>query len=161
VLGFELTFKHQHDASMLSVERALALNPNYLDWRLGYPLVLAGHSRRAIEVLEAYMRLDPFQPPLAALLLGLAHYMLKDYSQALTLLRGYVLQVPLVPWGHLYLAMTHARLGRIEEAQAEIAEMLRIKPDITIRTAQTLTTFKQAKDGKHFYDALRKAGLPE
>jgi hypothetical protein len=52
--------------------------------------------------------------------------MLKDYSQALTLLRGYVLQVPLVPWGHLYLAMTHARLGRIEEAQAEIAEMLRI-----------------------------------
>jgi TolB-like protein len=161
VLGFELTFKHQHDASMLSVERALALNPNYLDWRLGYPLVLAGHSRRAIEVLKAYMRLDPFQPPLAALLLGLAHYMLKDYSQALKLLHDYVLQVPQVPWGHLYLAMTHARLGHIEEAQAEIAEMLRIKPDITIRTAQTLTTFKQAKDGKHFYDALRIAGLPE
>jgi len=162
ILGFELTFKHQHDASMLSVERALALNPNYLDWRLGYPLVLAGHSRRAIEVLKAYMRLDPFHPPTPNFLLGLAHFMLKEYSQALTALRDYVSQVPQLPWGHLYLAITYARSGHVEEARAEIAEMLRINSEITISgTARALTTFKHAKDEKHFYDALRKAGLPE
>jgi tetratricopeptide (TPR) repeat protein len=37
ILGFELTFRLHHDASMASVEKALALNPNYTDWRLGYP----------------------------------------------------------------------------------------------------------------------------
>jgi hypothetical protein len=49
VLGFLLAFKHRHDASMASIERVLALNPNYIDWRFGYPLVLAGHSRRSIQ----------------------------------------------------------------------------------------------------------------
>jgi adenylate cyclase len=161
ILAFVLTFKHQHDASMAAVERALELNPNYLDWRLGYPLVLAGHSRRAIEVVRAYMRLDPFHPPFASFLLGLAHFMLREYSQALTVLRGYVSQVPQLPWGHLYLAMTLARSGQVDAARAEIAEVLRIDPSVTIGTARTLTTFKHAKDDKHFYDALRKAGLPE
>jgi adenylate cyclase len=162
ILGFELTFKHRHDASMASVEKALALNPNYTDWRFGYPLVLSGHSRRAIDVLKAHMRLDPFHPPFGLLLLGLAHFMLKEYPQALSVLRDYVSRVPQLPWGHLYLAMTHARSGQVEEAREEIAEVLRIDPNVTIAgTARTLTTFKHAKDDKHFYDALRKAGLPE
>ncbi len=162
ILGFVLAFKHQHDASIASIERALALNPNYIDWRFGYPLVLAGHSRRAIEVIKTYMRLDPFHPPLASLFLGLAHFMLKEYSQALAVLRDYVFRVPQLPWGHLYLAMTHARLDQVEEARAEIVELLRIDPDIRISwPARTLTAFKHAKDDKHFYDALRKAGLPE
>jgi len=162
ILGFVLAFKHQHDASIASIERARALNPNYIDWRFGYPLVLAGHSMRAIEVIKTYMRLDPFHPPLASLFLGLAQYMLKEYSQALAVLRDFVFRVPQLPWGHLYLAMTHARLGQIEEARAEIAEVLRIDPDIRISwPVRTLTAFKHAKDDKHFYDALRRAGLPE
>ena len=58
--------------------------------------------------------------------------------------------------------MTHVRSGQVEEARAEIAEVLRIDPNVTISgTARTLTTFKHAKDDKHFYDALRWAGLPE
>jgi len=162
ILGFVLAFKHQHDASIASIEKARALNPNYIDWRFGYPLVLAGHSMQAIEVIKTYMRLDPFHPPLASLFLGLAQYMLKEYSQALAVLRDYVFRVPQLPWGHLYLAMTHARLGQVEEARAEIAELLRIDPDISISwPCRTLTAFKHAKDDKHFYDALRKAGLPE
>jgi Tfp pilus assembly protein PilF len=96
------------------------------------------------------------------LLLGLAHFMLEEYSQALTVLRDYVSQVPQLPWGHLYLAITYARSGQVEEARSEIAEMLRTNSEITISgTARVLTTFKYAKDEKHFYDALRKAGLPE
>jgi adenylate cyclase len=161
ILGFVLAFKHQHDASIASIERARALNPNYIDWRFGYPLVLAEHSMRAIDVIKTYMRLDPFHPPLASLFLGLAQYMLMEYSQALAVLRDYVFRVPQLPWGHLYLAMTHARLGQVKEARAEIAELLRIDPDIRISwPVRTLTAFKHAKDDKHFYDALRKAGLP-
>ena len=162
ILGFVLAFKHQHDASIASIERGRALNPNYIDWRFGYPMVLAGHSRRAIELIETYMRRDPFHPPLASLFLGLAQYMLKEYSQALAELRDFVFRVPQLPWGHLYLAMTNVRLGQVEEARAEVAALLRIDPDIRISCpVRTLTAFKHAKDDKHFYDALRKAGLPE
>jgi hypothetical protein len=46
--------------------------------------VLAGHSRWAIEVPTAYIRLDPFHPPMPFLLLRLAHFMLKEYALAQT-----------------------------------------------------------------------------
>jgi adenylate cyclase len=162
VLGFVVIFKHQHDASMASIQRALALNPNYVDWRFGYPLVLAGHSRRAIDLLRAYMRLDPFHSPLASFFVGVAHFMLKEYSQALAVLGDFVSRAPTLVYGHLWLAVTHAQLGQLEEARAEIAEVLRLDPDTTIAgSIRTLAPFKQAKDDKHFFDALRKAGLPE
>jgi adenylate cyclase len=162
-LGFVLMFKHQHDASMTSIERALALNPNFVDWRFGWPLVLAGHSRRAIDLLKAYMRLDPFHPPLASFFLGVAHFTLKEYSRALAVLDGYVSRVPQIPFSGVWvwLAATQAQLGRREEARAAIGEVLRLNPNATIARTSTLVVFKHAKDGKHFFDALRKTGLPD
>ena len=108
------------------------------------------------------MRLDPFHQPLAYFLVGAAHFMLKEYSQALAVLRTYVSQIPQMEYGHLWLAVTKAQLGKVTEAQAEIAEVLRLSPDATISgTLRALAAFKHAEDDKHFYDAVRKAGLPE
>src|SRR5215510_1559406 len=161
VLGFVLMFKHQDGASMTTIQRALALNPNYVDWRFGYPLVLAGHSSRAIDLLTAYMQLDPFDPPLASFFMGVAQFMLKEYSQALAVLGDFVSPAPALEYGHLWLAVTHVQLGQLEEARAEIAEVLRLNPDRTIAgSIRTLAPFKQAKDDKHFYDARAKQGCP-
>jgi hypothetical protein len=41
-------------------------------------------GKRAIEILTAYIRLDPFHPPMPFLLLGLAHFMLKENALAQT-----------------------------------------------------------------------------
>src|SRR5262249_12603791 len=76
ILGLVLTWMRQHDASIAEFERAVALNPNYVDWRFGLALVLAGDARRAVDVLEAYMRLDPFYAPWASFVVGAAHFML-------------------------------------------------------------------------------------
>jgi adenylate cyclase len=161
-LGLILTWKGEHDVSMAEIERAIALNPNYVDWRFGLTLVLAGHSRRAVDVLEAYTRLDPFYSPLASAILGFAHYMLKQYSRALPVLRDCVSRAPNLRGGHSWLAATYARLGLLEEARAEAAEVLRVQPNYTITgTQRRLMAFKCAKDGRHFFDGLRKAGLPE
>jgi len=124
--------------------------------------VYAGHSRRAIDVLEACTRLDPFYAAVTSLFLGFAHYMLKQYAQALPLLRACVSRSPNLRSGHVVLAATYARLGQLEEARAEAAEVLRLQPNYTIAgTARLIAPFKQPKDDKHFCDALRKAGLPE
>jgi adenylate cyclase len=161
-LGFILAFKHQHDASMASIERALSLNPNYVDWRLGWPLILAGHSRRAIDVLDTYMRLDPFHPPLCSFFQGAAHFMLEEYSQAITLLKDFMSRVPQTAFGHLWLAATYARLGQLDEARANVAEVLRLRPGYTISEAgRRLAGFKHGRDDKHFFGSLRKAGMPE
>jgi adenylate cyclase len=94
--------------------------------------------------------------------LGFAHFMLKQYAQALPLLRECVSRAPDFRSGHVVLAAIYARLGQLKEARAAAAEVLRIQPNYTIAgTARLIAPFKQPEDDKHFFDALRKAGLPE
>src|SRR5262249_18639266 len=61
-LGYVLLWKRRHDAALAEFERAFALNPNYIDHRYALALMYAGEPARAIEVLDANLHLDPFQP---------------------------------------------------------------------------------------------------
>src|SRR5580698_4401385 len=85
-LGVALAWKRQHEAAVAAFDKAVALNPNFTDWRMAIALVYAGQSERAIEVLKNHMRLDPFYVPLAPHWLGVAYYTLKQYSDALSAL---------------------------------------------------------------------------
>lgn len=161
-LGLVLTFKRQHDASIAAFEKAVSLNPNYVDWPFGMALVRAGDSKRAIEVVHAYIQLDPFYNPYASYVLAFAYYMLEQYSRALPLLRDYVAHSPNFQPGHRLLAATLARMGHLDEARAEAAEVLRLAPGFTISgVARRLVSFKHPRDDKYFLDGLRQAGLPE
>jgi adenylate cyclase len=161
-LGLVLNFKHKHEAAIAEFEKAIALNPNFSDFRFGLALVYAGNPKRAVEVLQAYMRLDPFYAPLTSGYLGFAHYMLKQYSEALPVLQEHVTRAPGHRSGHVWLAATHAQLSQFEEARAAAAEVLRLQPDYTIDATQAkIGKFKYDEDEAHFFDWLRKAGLPE
>jgi TolB-like protein/class 3 adenylate cyclase len=159
-LGWVLVYKHQHDASIAAFEKSVSLNPNYVDWRFGVALIRAGDAKRAIEVVHAYMRLDPFYVPFASFVLGYAHLMLKQYPQALSLLRDYVAQAPSAR-GRVLLAATLAGMAHLEEARAEVAEAVRLKPKYSISSFREFVSFKYPQDDNHFFDGLRKAGLPE
>jgi adenylate cyclase len=161
-LGNVLTMKHQYDAAIAAFERATALNPNYSHWRYAVPLVRSGNFVRAIEVLDAYIRTDPFYPSATIMLLGAAYYMLKRYREALPLLRECISRAPNMRGAHVWLAAAYAQLGQMEEARVEVAEVLRIEPNYTIDgTQKRLYGFKFPKNADHFFDGLRKAGLPE
>jgi len=161
-LGFALMFRREHDASITAFERAVALNPNYVNWPFGVALVFAGDARRAIDVINAYVRLDPLYAPVAYVILGFAYYMLKQYAKALPLLRDIVSQSPKVRTGHVLLAATYAQMGKLEEAQAAAAEVIVSSPKYTIGgIARPTASFKDPKDDEHYFDGLRKAGLPE
>ncbi len=161
-LGNVLRLRGDHDAAIAEFERAMTLNPNFTDWRFVAVLVCAGQSRRAVEVGQANMRLDPFYPPFASGWFGLAHYMLKKHLGALPPLRECVSRAPNWAAGHAWLAATYAQLGRFEEARDEAAEVLRINPNYTIeRTQKRVCLFKHAKDAAHLHDGLRRASLPQ
>ena len=161
-LGFVLLTKRQHDAAIAEFERAFALNPNFIDHRYAYVLICAGEPARAIEVLEANMRLDPFAPPFySSGFMGMANYMLKRYLEALRWLRECALRLPNMQLPHLWLACAYAQLGQIEEAAREAAEVLRINPGFTIEGYGRILPYKDPKDVEHRLDAMRKAGLPE
>jgi adenylate cyclase len=161
-LGHVLHRRREHEAAVAEFERAMALNPNFSEWRFAEVLIYAGDPGRAIETVERHMRLDPFYAPLAAGWLGLAHYMLKQYAQALPGLRECASRAPNLPLGHSCLAATYAQLGDIEKARAAAAEVLRIMPKWTIQgVAVPLNPCKRPEDAEHFLDGLRKAGLRE
>jgi adenylate cyclase len=161
-LGMVMTFEGQHEQSIAAFEKATALNPNYTDWRFCMALVRAGDPARAVQVLETHMRYDPFYVPSVPLTLGIARYYLKEYSEALPPLREFTSRSPNVSQGHIWLAANLAQLGRLDAARAEAAEALRIDPKYTIDgTARRLALNKRPEDTEHFFDGLRKAGLPE
>jgi len=161
-LGGVLTFEGRHEQAIAEFEKAVALNPSFTDWWFGLVLVRAGEPARAITVIETHMRYDPFCSPSALGQLGLAHYMLSEYSQALPPLRELTLRLPNMRQGHVWLAASLAQLGQLDEARAEAAKILRIDPKYTIDgTQRQLARLKRTEDVEHFLDGLRKAGLPE
>lgn len=161
-LGHILTFEGQHEQSIAEFEKAFALNPNFTDWRFSMTLVRAGEPERAIQILETHMRYDPHYVPSVPLTLGIARYYLKEYSEALPLLREFASRAPNFSQGHVWLAANLAQLGRLDEAHAQAAEALRIDPKFTIDgTARRLALNKRPEDAEHLFDGLRKAGLPE
>jgi tetratricopeptide (TPR) repeat protein len=160
-LGNALLWLRQPDASMAAFERAIALNPNYSDPRYAGALVAAGYPARAISEVEVHMRRDPFYPPVAPVWAEVANYLLERYAEALPLLRECVLRAPNFFHARGWLAATHAQSGQLEEARAEVAEMLRLHPGFTVAGMVRISPLKYAKDRKHHHDALLKAGLPE
>jgi adenylate cyclase len=160
-LGFVLLYKRLHDSAIAEFERAFALNPNYIDHRYAAGLILAGEPARALEVLEAGIRLDPFPGIPAFGQMGLANYLLKRYGEAVRLCGEYASRLPNLQAPHLFLAAAYARLGRLEEAKAEAAQVLRINPGFTIERHKCVWLHKDPKDLQHRLDGVRKAGLPE
>jgi adenylate cyclase len=159
-LGWVLIWKHQHEAAIAEFERAIALNPNFTNWRFPFALVFAGEPARAIQALKTHMRLDPFYEPLAPGTWGLACYMLKQYAEALPYLRESVSRAPNVRAGRIWLAATYGQLGQLENARREADAVLRIDPSYTITGTPPVTALRRPEDIEHISEGLRKAGLP-
>jgi tetratricopeptide (TPR) repeat protein len=147
-LGFVLLYKRRHDAALAEFERAFALNSNFIHHGYAQALIFAGEPTRAIEVLELDMRLDPFQPFLFHLM-GIAHYMLKRYGEAVRWSREAVSRLPNSQLPHYMLASAYAQSGQFEEARAEAAEVLRINPGFTIeRWKPILLLYKNPENSR-------------
>jgi adenylate cyclase len=53
-------------------------------------------------------------------------------------------------------------LGREKDARAQAAEVLRIEPKYTIEgIGKRVNVFKLPQDSEHYFDGLRRAGLPD
>ena len=86
--------------------------------------------------------------------------MLKQYAEALPLMRECVSRAPNFRTGHVWLCAVYAQLGQLDEARVAAAEVLRIDPTYTIEKTARLATYKYPRDADHLLDGLRKAGLP-
>ena len=161
MLGAVLIFKRRHEEAIAEYEQAIALNPNFSDHGFGLCLVFAGQPERAIEVMQASMRLEPFRNAARLAFMGNAYYMLGCYGEAVSPLRESASRMPDLRITQLWLAAAFAQLGQLDEAHSAADEVRRIEPDFTIERWKLTAVYKRPEDSERLFEGIRKAGLPD
>ena len=103
------------------------------------------------------MRLNPHHPEITVANLGWAYYDAGRYEDAVKTYRS--MNSP-PPYVHRGLAAAYVRLGKLEEARSEIAQMLEKEPDYTLENFK-VWPYKNKEDLERWMEDLRKAGVPE
>ncbi len=157
--------RHLHEEAILEAEIAIALDPNDADSyiAMAYALIYTGKPQEALNFVQKAIRLDPHYPAYYLFILGLAHFVMEQFEEAVTLFdRALKLNpenyVPLLP-----LAAAQAQLDQKEEAAATIAKLHAVLPILTLSFVKQspISSYKNPADKDRLLNGLRKAGMPE
>ena len=139
----------------------LAPNSAVANFVFGMVLRNAGRYGEAIPFLEKAIRLEPITPVNFLNNLAWAYTSLAQYEKALPLWNKAIEKNPDYLFAYQGLTVAHQLLGNSDRARECAAEVLRIKPTITIAKLPTSLTVKNEFDRARFNNAYREAGIPE
>lgn len=158
-----------HTARALAAyDRAIALNPNSPDAHAGRgdALIMLGRADEALLPIERAMRISPYDAKFFVwqMYAGVAHLHLAHYAAAVELFSKVVADYPQITIIRLFLAGALGASGRIPEARAEMQELMRMQPELTLARFRSLEPSNARAffaQRRHLYDGLRAAGIPE
>jgi adenylate cyclase len=148
------------DLSLAAGERGLQLNPNdtSLMADLGLRYGVRGQWGNGLPLLEQAFVRNPAQHGQYRIAFVLKHYVSGQYEQALA--QAKQLDAPDVVIAHVALAICYAQLGRTQEAEAEVAQILAIDPTYGDRAIDDLKMRNLLPDYiPLIVDGLTKAGF--
>jgi adenylate cyclase len=161
LLGWLYAMTKQHDKGIAECERAITIAPNLADGHLWMSMVLtlAGKHEEAVQYAEQALRLDPF--PLVHHLrqMGAAYSWVGRHEEAITALSKALNHAPNDVLTHIQLAFAYSLAGRMDEAQAEAEEVLKINPKFSLERWAKNLPHKHEADKDMIIGALRNAGL--
>jgi TolB-like protein len=158
-LGFAHLYRKEHDEALAEYGRALALNPNDADIVAEYAdaLVYVGQPQNSIELLEKAMRLNPYYPDWYLWYMADAYNAMGRPADVI----GTVQRMQNPAEGRRLLAANFAHLGRMEEARAQAAEVIKLHPGFTIGRWRHRPPYRDPALLERYIEGLRKAGLPD
>jgi adenylate cyclase len=157
LLAYLYTMTKQYDKGIAQAEKAVAINPNSAEshMRLGKTLSFAGRWEESIPVYKKAIRLNPLPENIYLYSLGLSYCFTGQYEEAIEWCEKAVAQEPNSLWARIMMTVVYSDSGRLEEARAQAAEILRIQPKYTVRRG----AYKRKEDTERFVGALYRAGL--
>jgi adenylate cyclase len=164
-LGRILYLRRDLDGSIAECETAVSYNPSFSHAHIGLATALLFNGRWAesIESSDRAIRLSPHDPLLFIVLTvkALALLFSGDLDQAEDVARQ-ATRLPVAEFSpHIGLASVLGHLDRIDEAQQAMQDLLRMKPEATIRHIEEILPFRNSADIGLVTEGLRKAGMPE
>jgi tetratricopeptide (TPR) repeat protein len=155
--------RRQYKRTLAEAELALSLEPNGVEsnFNMGYVLVFLGRAKEGIGYLKRSIELDPLRPGWALFYMGLAHFSMGQFDEAVELINRALTYNPKTLVMSGILAAAYAHLGRDEEALDRLQNYLRgfwFRPDLNAIMSDW--PFKDPKVADRLAEGLIKAGLP-
>jgi adenylate cyclase len=149
----------QWDKAISQSEKALALDPNdpLCNLWLGMALIYSAKPKEGMEYLKSAMRLDPLNPARYLYGIGLAHFCMGEWQEAVTASEKAMELNPDITYPAVVVASAYAHLGLIEKAEAAVQiYQERLGGDFS----PYYVLFKDRRVEDSFFEGLLKAGAP-
>lgn len=166
--------RRNHDKALQNAEKAMAINPADAEIQLAMAevLVYSGRPKEAMKIINAVMRLDPNRMANCLNLVGIAHFCLGEYEEAIASFNRAFKYNPAFRES-AWIASAYANLGKDSDARAafEICKKRWLEVSAKGETA-TITKldlqptvytqpFSNPEVTQRFVSGLIKAGWPE
>jgi tetratricopeptide (TPR) repeat protein len=162
-LGGVYLFARRFDDTLAELEVALQLNPNFSLAQGYYGLALSycGRWEEGDSAARRALRLSP-RDPLSALYYGIAAYaqfLGRNYAEAMRLAREGIRQRSDFVGAHRVLTAAAGMAGQDDITTAELQELRRAQPNISLAWLAKYMPIKQDADREHYLEGFRRAGL--
>ena len=151
------------ESALAESKHAIELNPSLAlgHFGLGHALMLLGKPDDAIAELDTAMRLSPRDPVMWVFecTKATALVLIDDFDQALDYAGRSTRHANTGLWASIAMTSVLGHLGRAEEADAALRNLLGIKPDFAPEFIRTYLPFDRQEDHEKYVLGLRKAGL--
>ncbi|MBL3588971.1 MAG: tetratricopeptide repeat protein [gamma proteobacterium endosymbiont of Lamellibrachia anaximandri] len=163
VTGQVALFRGQHAKAIEATQRAIDYSPNYADayallaWIMSY----AGQPNEALAVLESAIRLNPVIPASYSEILGEILFLQGNYSNAIASFERALQINPSHMRARMWLIVTLAQLGKLDEVQWQVAELMLLNSGFSLARLEYAFPFRDQSVRNRLLQGLRQAGLPE
>jgi adenylate cyclase len=165
-----LGLSNRFDAALATYDRAIALDRNHAAAYVGRArnLNVIGRAAEALAPVERAIRLSPRDPELYVWYFVLCHantHLARD-AQAIDWCLKSIATGKTYYFAYVDLASAYAWRGQQAEAAAAVAELLKLRPGLTVQTlvqegSGTSDNPAFRKEFQRIVEGVRKAGLPE
>jgi len=141
-------------------DRALTLNPNYdlVVVQMGELFTWLGRAEEGIEWIRKAMRLNPHHPARFWSHLGRAHFVGRQYAQAI---EAFMHLSTMDAQQHAFLAACYGWLGDRTAATAHVTRLGELDPELDLQKFLATMHYANEADLQHLREGLIKAGMPE
>ena len=161
--GVHLVYR-RFDEAITSADRAVDLEPNNANRHVmrAHVLTNIGRHEEAQRELDTAFRLNPNPPPYYYFEQGIVQFNLKQYPEAIASIKKSGDTIP--EWlRSKILAPSYAYLGRLDEARAELKQVVKVAWNLKLRfiSHPYVSYRKLEEDDKHWDEGFRRAGLQD